>query len=128
MKEDVAGLMLTNPNTLGLFDSNIKDICKIVHEKGGLVYCDGANMNAMIGISRPAEQGYDVMHLNLHKTFATPHGSGGSRFRPVGVTEKLVPFCLSLWLKRKMILIILIIAQRIQSERCAHSTAILAFW
>ena len=92
MKEDVAGLMLTNPNTLGLFDSNIKDICKIVHEKGGLVYCDGANMNAMIGISRPAEQGYDVMHLNLHKTFATPHGSGGPGSGPVGVTEKLVPF------------------------------------
>lgn len=92
MADDVAGLMLTNPNTLGLFDKNIKQICEIVHSKGGLVYCDGANMNAMIGLSKPAEQGYDIMHLNLHKTFATPHGSGGPGAGPVGVTKELVPF------------------------------------
>ena len=92
MTDDVAGLMLTNPNTLGLFDPNIMEICKIVHDKGGLVYCDGANMNAIMGITRPAEAGFDVMHLNLHKTFSTPHGGGGPGSGPVGVVEKLVPF------------------------------------
>ena len=92
MQDDVAGLMLTNPNTLGLFDRNIKQICEIVHSKGGLVYCDGANMNALLGVSRPADAGYDVMHLNLHKSFATPHGGGGPGSGPVGVVEKLVPF------------------------------------
>ena len=92
MTTDVAGLMLTNPNTLGLFDTNIIEICKIVHDKGGLVYCDGANMNAIMGITKPAEAGFDVMHLNLHKTFSTPHGGGGPGAGPVGVVEKLVPF------------------------------------
>jgi glycine dehydrogenase subunit 2 len=92
MTPDVAGLMLTNPNTLGLFDKNIIEICKIVHEKGGLVYCDGANMNAIMGITKPAEAGFDVMHLNLHKTFSTPHGGGGPGSGPVGVVEKLIPF------------------------------------
>ncbi|MFH1588671.1 MAG: aminomethyl-transferring glycine dehydrogenase subunit GcvPB [Candidatus Diapherotrites archaeon] len=92
MNADVAGLMLTNPNTLGLFDNNITELCKIVHDKGGLVYCDGANMNAMIGISKPAQQGYDIMHINLHKTFSTPHGCGGPGSGPVGVIKNLVPF------------------------------------
>lgn len=92
MDGNVAGLMLTNPNTLGLFDRNIEEICRIVHSQGGLMYCDGANLNAMVGISRPAEQGYDIMHINLHKTFSTPHGGGGPGAGPVGVVEKLVPF------------------------------------
>ncbi len=92
MSHEVAALMLTNPNTLGLFDEHILEITKIVHGKGGLVYCDGANLNAIAGKTRPAEAGFDVMHLNLHKTFSTPHGGGGPGAGPVGVTEKLVPF------------------------------------
>jgi len=90
--DDVAGLMLTNPNTLGLFDENILEIAKIVHDKGGLLYYDGANANAILGIARPADMGFDVVHLNLHKTFSTPHGGGGPGAGPVGVTEKLSPF------------------------------------
>ena len=69
--------MLTNPNTLGLFEENIEEICRIVHEAGGLVYMDGANMNALVGVARPGDMGVDVIHLNLHKTFSTPHGGGG---------------------------------------------------
>ncbi|MBX5479823.1 MAG: aminomethyl-transferring glycine dehydrogenase subunit GcvPB, partial [Pyrinomonas methylaliphatogenes] len=74
---DVAGLMLTNPNTLGLFEKEIREICRIVHDAGGLVYMDGANMNALVGWARPGDMGVDVIHLNLHKTFSTPHGGGG---------------------------------------------------
>ena len=74
---EVAGLMLTNPNTLGLFEKNIQEICRIVHDAGGLVYMDGANMNALVGVARPGDMGVDVIHLNLHKTFSTPHGGGG---------------------------------------------------
>jgi glycine dehydrogenase subunit 2 len=73
----VAGLMLTNPNTVGIFEKNIKEICDIIHEAGGLVYMDGANMNALVGVARPGDFGVDVIHLNLHKTFSTPHGGGG---------------------------------------------------
>ena len=101
MTEDVAGLMLTNPNTLGLFDQNIEKICEIVHSKGGLVYCDGANMNALLGISRPKEAGYDLMHLNLHKSFSTPHGGGGPGSGPVGVVKELVSFLPSPLLEKK---------------------------
>ncbi len=89
MSDDIAGLMLTNPNTLGLFEPNIMEITDIVHEAGGLVYYDGANMNAIMGITRPADMGYDLVHLNLHKTFATPHGGGGPGAGPVGVTKDL---------------------------------------
>lgn len=92
MDESVAGLMLTNPNTLGLFDKNIIEICRIVHSKGGLVYCDGANMNALVGISKPGDAGYDIIHLNLHKTFSTPHGGGGPGSGPVGVKKELAKF------------------------------------
>jgi len=92
MDDGVAALMVTNPNTLGLFESNIEDICKLVHARGGLVYCDGANLNALMGIARPGDMGIDVMHFNLHKTFSTPHGGGGPGAGPVGVTEKLVPY------------------------------------
>jgi glycine dehydrogenase subunit 2 len=75
--DTLAGLMLTNPNTLGLFDENVKEVIRIVHEAGGLVYGDGANMNALLGIVRPGDLGIDVLHYNLHKTFSTPHGGGG---------------------------------------------------
>lgn len=92
MDDEIAGLMLTNPNTLGLFDENIDMIAQIVHEAGGLLYYDGANANAIIGISRPGDMGFDVVHLNLHKTFSTPHGGGGPGSGPVGVKRQLVPF------------------------------------
>lgn len=90
--DEIAGLMLTNPNTLGLFEENITDIADIVHNAGGLLYYDGANANAIVGISRPGDMGFDVVHLNLHKTFSTPHGGGGPGSGPVGVKRKLVPF------------------------------------
>ncbi|MBE0501191.1 MAG: aminomethyl-transferring glycine dehydrogenase subunit GcvPB [Desulfuromonadales bacterium] len=92
MNDDVAALMVTNPNTLGLFESDIKKICEIVHAGGGLVYCDGANLNALMGIARPGDMGIDVMHFNLHKTFSTPHGGGGPGSGPVGVAKKLIPY------------------------------------
>ncbi|KAF0112448.1 MAG: glycine dehydrogenase subunit 2 [Chloroflexi bacterium] len=88
----VAGLMLTNPNTLGLFDENVLEVIKIVHEAGGLVYGDGANLNALLGIVRPGDLGFDIMHFNLHKTFSTPHGGGGPGSGPVGVAPHLVDF------------------------------------
>ena len=89
---DVAGLMLTNPNTLGLFERNIREICQIVHDAGGLVYMDGANMNALVGVARPGDMGVDVIHLNLHKTFSTPHGGGGPGCGPCCCTKNLQPF------------------------------------
>ncbi len=92
MDEDVAALMLTNPNTLGLFEEHVRDVADIVHRRGGLVYMDGANMNAVMGVSRPAEMGVDVMHFNLHKTFSTPHGGGGPGSGPVAAREDLAPF------------------------------------
>ena len=92
MDDDVAALMVTNPNTLGLFEADIRAICDLVHERGGLVYSDGANLNALMGISRPGDLGIDVMHFNLHKTFSTPHGGGGPGSGPVGVVEQLRPF------------------------------------
>ncbi|MGH9449564.1 MAG: aminomethyl-transferring glycine dehydrogenase subunit GcvPB [Terriglobia bacterium] len=92
MAGDVAGLMLTNPNTLGIFEEQIRDIARLVHAKGGLVYMDGANMNALVGIARPGDFGVDVMHLNLHKTFSTPHGGGGPGSGPVAVKKILEPF------------------------------------
>jgi glycine dehydrogenase subunit 2 len=90
--ETVVGLMLTNPNTLGLFDENVEEVVKIVHDCGGLVYGDGANLNALLGIVRPGDLGIDVMHFNLHKTFAVPHGGGGPGSGPVGVATHLVDF------------------------------------
>ena len=92
LNDEVAGLMLTNPNTLGLFDTNIKLIADLVHEAGGLLYYDGANCNAIMGIARPGDMGFDVAHLNLHKTFSTPHGGGGPGSGPIGVKKELVPF------------------------------------
>ncbi|MFQ5470600.1 MAG: aminomethyl-transferring glycine dehydrogenase subunit GcvPB [Gammaproteobacteria bacterium] len=87
-----AGIMLTNPSTLGVFERRIKQIAKIVHEAGGLLYYDGANLNAILGKVRPGDMGFDVIHLNLHKTFSTPHGGGGPGSGPVGVNERLLPF------------------------------------
>ena len=87
-----AGIMLTNPSTLGVFERHIKDIASIVHEAGGLLYYDGANLNAILGKVRPGDMGFDVIHMNLHKTFSTPHGGGGPGAGPVGVSERLQPF------------------------------------
>ena len=90
--EDTAALMLTNPNTLGLFEEQIQEIADVVHEAGGLLYYDGANANAILGIARPGDMGFDVVHLNSHKTFTTPHGGGGPGAGPVGVRKELIPF------------------------------------
>jgi glycine dehydrogenase subunit 2 len=90
--ENTAALMLTNPNTLGLFERDIEEIAEMVHEAGGLLYYDGANLNALLGRARPGDMGFDVMHFNVHKTFATPHGGGGPGAGPVGVTEELESF------------------------------------
>ena len=89
---DVAGMMLTNPNTLGLFDRHIKEITEIVHKYGGLCYYDGANFNPMLGVCRPGDMGFDIIHLNLHKSFSTPHGGGGPGSGAVGVKGELVPY------------------------------------
>jgi len=92
MDEDTAAIMLTNPNTLGMFERDILKITDIVHKKGGLVYCDGANLNAVMGIVKMGDMGIDVLHFNLHKTFSTPHGGGGPGAGPIGVQSKLEPF------------------------------------
>lgn len=92
LDEEVAGLMLTNPNTLGLFEEDIVEIADAVHEVGGLLYYDGANLNAILGVSRPGDMGFDIVHSNLHKTFGTPHGGGGPGSGPVAVTRRLTPF------------------------------------
>ncbi|MEH7480510.1 aminomethyl-transferring glycine dehydrogenase subunit GcvPB [Neobacillus drentensis] len=92
VNDNTAALMLTNPNTLGLFEKEIVEIAKVVHEAGGLLYYDGANANAILGKSTPGQMGFDIVHLNLHKTFTTPHGGGGPGAGPVGVKEKLIPF------------------------------------
>jgi len=89
---DIAGLMLTNPNTLGLFDEHIIEISRLVHEAGGLLYYDGANANAVLGISRPGDMGFDIVHFNTHKTFSTPHGGGGPGAGPIVVRDSLAPF------------------------------------
>jgi len=92
LDDDLAGIMITNPNTLGIFEEDIVEICDLVHEAGGLVYMDGANLNALMGLSRPGDFGIDVMHFNLHKTFSTPHGGGGPGSGPVGVMDNLEPY------------------------------------
>jgi len=92
VNEDCAALMITVPNTLGVFEGQIKQIADILHAKGAYLYCDGANLNAYVGVARPGDMGIDVIHSNLHKTFSTPHGGGGPGAGPVGVSERLVPF------------------------------------
>src|SRR5213078_2371812 len=90
--EDVAGLMLTNPNTLGLFEEEIQGIARAMHEVGGLLYYDGANLNAIMGRARPGDMGFDIVHMNTHKTFAVPHGGGGPGAGPVAVSARLADF------------------------------------
>ncbi len=92
MNDTIAGVMLTCPNTLGLFNPHVREICRMVHDVDGLMYCDGANLNAMLGVCRPGDIGFDIVHVNLHKTFGTPHGGGGPGSGPVGVVEKLTDF------------------------------------
>ncbi|HUF32390.1 MAG TPA: aminomethyl-transferring glycine dehydrogenase subunit GcvPB [Acidimicrobiales bacterium] len=92
LDEDVAGIMLTNPNTLGLFEEDIVEIAAAVHEVGGLLYYDGANLNAILGVTRPGDMGFDIVHMNLHKTFAVPHGGGGPGAGPVAVSARLAPY------------------------------------
>ncbi|MBI1389257.1 MAG: aminotransferase class V-fold PLP-dependent enzyme [bacterium] len=92
LNDKVAALMLTNPNTLGLFEKEILDIARVVHEAGALLYYDGANLNAIAGVARPGDMGFDVVHINLHKTFSTPHGGGGPGAGPVGVKQRLIPY------------------------------------
>ena len=90
--DDIAGIMLTNPNTVGMFETDILEIANLVHDAGGLLYYDGANLNPMLGVVRPGDMGFDIMHINLHKTFSTPHGGGGPGSGPVGVKEFLIPY------------------------------------
>ena len=90
--DDVACLMLTNPNTLGLFDEHIEEIAEIVHGTGATLYYDGANLNAVMGISRPGDMGFDIVHVNLHKSFSQPHGGGGPGAGPIAVSERIEPF------------------------------------
>src|SRR5262249_36957823 len=92
VNQDTAAMMVTNPNTLGVFEENIARAAEILHSKGAMLYMDGANMNALVGISRPGDYGVDLMHLNLHKTFSTPHGGGGPGAGPVAVKRDLEPF------------------------------------
>ena len=92
LDDDVAAIMLTNPNTLGLFEEDIVEMAAAVHEVGGLLYYDGANLNAILGVTRPGDMGFDIVHSNLHKTFAVPHGGGGPGAGPVAVTAALAPY------------------------------------
>jgi glycine dehydrogenase subunit 2 len=92
LDDTVCGLMITNPNTLGMFEEHVKEVCELVHAAGGLVYGDGANMNALMGVAKPGQIGFDVIHYNLHKTFSTPHGGGGPASGPVAVAAALADF------------------------------------
>jgi glycine dehydrogenase subunit 2 len=92
MDEEVAAIMVTNPNTLGLFEEHLKEISEIIHNKGGFVYCDGANLNALMGIVKLGDLGVDLVHINLHKTFSTPHGGGGPGAGPVAIKKELAPY------------------------------------
>jgi glycine dehydrogenase subunit 2 len=92
MDEEVAGIMVTNPNTLGFFEEHLSEIAEIVHHKGGFVYCDGANLNALMGVVKLGDLGVDMVHLNLHKTFSTPHGGGGPGSGPLAIKKELAPF------------------------------------
>jgi glycine dehydrogenase subunit 2 len=98
---DVAGFMLTNPNTLGLFEERVREVCAAVHDAGGLVYGDGANMNALLGVARPGDLGFDCVHINVHKTFSTPHGAGGPGAGPLCVKKHLRPFLPKPWIVRE---------------------------
>jgi glycine dehydrogenase subunit 2 len=99
--DDVVGFMLTNPNTLGLFEERVREVCDAVHAVGGLVYGDGANMNALLGIARPGDLGFDCVHINVHKTFSTPHGAGGPGAGPLCVKAHLRPFLPKPWIVKE---------------------------
>ncbi len=101
LNDEVAGLMLTNPNTAGVFEKDILEVSRLIHEVGGLVYYDGANLNALLGHAKPGDMGFDITHLNLHKTFSTPHGGGGPGSGPVGVCESLVEFLPTPFVKKE---------------------------
>jgi len=101
MDREVAALMLTNPNTLGLFETRVAEIARMVHAQGGLLYYDGANLNAIMGVARPGDMGFDVVHVNLHKTFATPHGGGGPGSGPVGVAGRLARFLPTPYIRKR---------------------------
>jgi glycine dehydrogenase subunit 2 len=92
LSDEVAGMMITNPNTLGLFEEEIEKINKMIHDYDGIIYMDGANLNALFGVAKPADMGFDIVHMNLHKTFSTPHGGGGPGSGPIGVVEELEPY------------------------------------
>jgi glycine dehydrogenase subunit 2 len=92
LDQDTAAMMITNPNTLGMFETNILEVAELVHKAGALLYMDGANLNALLGLTRPGDMGFDVVHINLHKTFSTPHGGGGPGSGPVAVSKALIPF------------------------------------
>ena len=92
LNDEIAGLMLTNPNTAGVFEKDILEISRLVHEAGGLLYYDGANLNALLGTAKPGDMGFDITHINLHKTFSTPHGGGGPGSGPVDLDKKMVYF------------------------------------
>ena len=124
MNEDVAALMLTNPNTLGVFEQEIHKIADILHAKGALLYMDGANMNALVGKTRPGDFGVDVMHLNLHKTFSTPHGGGGPGSGPVACKKILEPFLpMPVVITKRTARWALTTTGRSRSGACGRSTA-----
>ena len=136
VNQDTAALMLTNPNTVGVFEVHIREIARILHAQGAQLYMDGANMNALVGIARPGDFGVDVMHLNLHKTFSTPHGGGGPGSGPVAVKRHLEPFLPKPRLTRDKdgtkigtgIAGAGITTGLNRSAACARSTEISAFW
>lgn len=101
LSDEIAGIMLTNPNTIGIFEKDICEISKLVHDAGGLLYYDGANLNPILGLARPGDMGFDIMHINLHKTFSTPHGGGGPGSGPVGVVKHLVKYLPSPVIKKE---------------------------
>lgn len=120
VNENTAAIMLTNPNTLGIFEQNIMDIRNIVHEAGGLLYYDGANLNAIMDKVRPGDMGFDAVHLNLHKTFTGPHGGGGPGSGPVGVKKNLQVSYQNQWSLKKMMCINMIMISKIQSDALNH--------
>ncbi len=128
--ERVAGLMLTNPNTLGLFEERIEQITAMLHEAGALVYYDGANLNAILGRCRPGDMGFDIVHINTHKTFATPHGGGGPGAGPVGVTGRLADFLPvpDRGPRRRTVRSVGIATARSPSVACTGSTATSPCW
>ena len=122
LDDTVAGIMMTNPNTLGMFEVEILEIAKLVHDAGGLLYYDGANFNPLLGKVRPGDMGFDIMHINLHKTFSTPHGGGGPGSGPVGVAKHLVDLLLIPVSRKMPKASSMSPATTVASEVCPHSS------